>query len=372
MDREQLFQNLSELEKQLRGIKSATDHVNQVIAADRELVAAVNAFTAETKRVLDATRSVYDGEVSNIKKAAIDALDKSAVDFSAKVTGITAELTTNVNMLRQTVDDSIKPMVNETVGVIEHTLKPFVTEEMPNTFNGFIERYKNLFDKAAGDISAASEIFAEQAGGRVEELKQTVLAIQGPQEQIKTLLENIKYATDASNELIRQDVEVSRKAGEDTITAAKKIDDVAKTISSSIAEVKESITANSQAITEYVKNTDARTRSAVLEKVDALQALPALLEALQSLIESSFLSLNTAVSNIATKVDSIARDTKNIKALDTKVKNIAEDVLANKSSLEQIQKENKTIKMLLVLSIVANVLIGLGVLVLLAARFKLF
>lgn len=368
MDREQLFQNLSELEKQLRGIKSATDHVNQVIAADRELVAAVNAFTAETKRVLDATRGVYDGEVSNIKKAAIDALDKSAVDFSAKVTGITAELTINVNILRQTVDDSIKPLVNETVGVIENSLKPFVIHEMPNTFNGFIERYQKLLNKAAGDISAASEIFAEQAGGRVEELKQTVLAIQGPQEQIKSLLENIKNATDASNELIRQDVEVSRKAGEDTITAAKKIDDVAKTISSSIAEVKESIAANAQAITEYVKNTDARTRSAVLEKVDALQTLPALLETLQSLMESSFLSLNTAVSNIATKIDSIARDTKNIKALDTKVKNIAEDVLANKSSLEQINKENKTMKTLLVLSVVANVLIGLGVLVLIVAR----
>jgi len=42
MDREQLFQNLSELEKQLKGIKSATEHVNQVVAADRELVKAVN------------------------------------------------------------------------------------------------------------------------------------------------------------------------------------------------------------------------------------------------------------------------------------------------------------------------------------------
>ena len=60
MDREQLFQNLSELEKQLKGIKSATEHVNQVVAADRELVKAVNDFTKEASKLIESTRGNFE------------------------------------------------------------------------------------------------------------------------------------------------------------------------------------------------------------------------------------------------------------------------------------------------------------------------
>lgn len=213
MDREQLFQNLNELEKQLKGIKSATEHVNQVVAADHELVKAVDDFTKEAVRLIESTRGTFEAEIKVMQKAASETLNKSAADFSAKIQSITSELTMNVGALKNTVEDSIKPMVRETVGVIEHTLKPFVKDEMPKTFGGFMDKYKALFDKAAGDVSAASELFAEQAGAGVEQLRQTVLAIHEPQEQIKSLLEQVRKSTDASIELIRQDVEVSSKAG---------------------------------------------------------------------------------------------------------------------------------------------------------------
>lgn len=96
-----------------------------------------------------------------------------------------------------------------------------------------------------------------------------------------------------------------------------------------------------------------------------------MLESLQSLVDSSFLSLNTAVSGIASKVDAIAKDTRSLKSLYNKVNNISEDVLANKTFLEQIQKENKTMKVLLILCVIANVCIGIGVIILLVAKIRL-
>ena len=60
MEREQLFQNLSELETQLRGIKSATEQVNQVITADRALVNAINAFTIEARNAIDNAVDIHN------------------------------------------------------------------------------------------------------------------------------------------------------------------------------------------------------------------------------------------------------------------------------------------------------------------------
>ena len=90
MDREQLFQNLNELEKQLKGIKSATEHVNQVVAADHELVMAVDDFTKEAVRLIESTRGTFEAEIKVMQKAASETLNKSAADFSAKILNLGA------------------------------------------------------------------------------------------------------------------------------------------------------------------------------------------------------------------------------------------------------------------------------------------
>ena len=87
MDREQLFQNLSELEKQLKGIKSATEHVNQVVAADRELVKAVNDFTKEASKLIESTRGNFEVEVKAVQKAAAGGL-VNLDDYDANGDGI--------------------------------------------------------------------------------------------------------------------------------------------------------------------------------------------------------------------------------------------------------------------------------------------
>ena len=371
MDREQLFQNLSELEKQLKGIKSATEHVNQVVAADRELVRAVNDFSKEASKLIESTRSNFEVEVKAVQKAAVDTLNKSAVDFAAKVQAITSELTTNVSALKNTVDDSIKPMVGETVDVIEHKLKPLVKDEMPKTFSTFMDQYKTLFAKAATEVSSASKLFAEQAGTGVEQLKQVVLAIQGPQEKILSLLDDVKKATEASNEMIHQDVEVSKKAGEDTINATKKIDEISKTISSSIADIQTAIVTNAQNITEYTKDSDVKTRKEISELLTPLQQVPEQLSSLQSIVDSSFLSVNTTLSTIVSKVDTIAKNTKQISTLDTKLSNLRTDVDAQKSVIGQIQTDSKAIKVMLVISLIINACVALGVVLLVASKLKL-
>lgn len=368
MDREQLFQNLNELEKQLKGIKSATEHVNQVVAADHELVKAVDDFTKEAVRLIESTRGTFEAEIKVMQKAASETLNKSAADFSAKIQSITSELTMNVGALKNTVEDSIKPMVGETVGVIEHTLKPFVKDEMPKTFGGFMDKYKALFDKAAGDVSASSELFAEQAGAGVEQLRQTVLAIHEPQEQIKSLLEQVRKSTDASIELIRQDVEVSSKAGEDTICAAKKIDEVSKTISSSIADVQKSIGVTAQTITEYMKDSDDKIREELSDFHARLHQVPEQLASLQSIMESSFLSVNTTLSTLLAKVDTIAKNTKQIASIDSRLLNISKEVDEQRNVIEGMRRENESFKTLLTISLIVNFCAALGVLFIITTK----
>ena len=182
---------------------------------------------------------------------------------------------------------------------------------------------------------------------------------------------DVKKATEASNEMIHQDVEVSKKAGEDTINATKKIDEISKTISSSIADIQTAIVTNAQNITEYTKDSDVKTRKEISELLTPLQQVPEQLSSLQSIVDSSFLSVNTTLSTIVSKVDTIAKNTKQISTLDTKLSNLRTDVDAQKSVIGQIQTDSKAIKVMLVISLIINACVALGVVLLVASKFKL-
>lgn len=332
MEREQLFQNLSELQKQLQGIRSATEHVNQVVAADRQLVAAVEAYTAEAKKMLDSARNVYDGDVEQVKRAAVAALDKSANDFSAKVTGITAELTSNVSMLRQTVDESIRPMVDETVGVIENTLKPFVKDEMPRTFKEFLDKYEKAFAKSAASISKASKDFSSSVETGAGLLGNTA-------GELQQKADGLMSAANAVNKAVG-DIDGRLDSLSGSINVAKK-------------DIKDTVSDNAKAITEYIASSDTMTRSALAGLTDKLAALASQLE------------------TVADKVKEMDAIGSKVKSIDTRVINLGGAISGMKEANEKTRADIQSLRGMVMASLFLGIITASGILILLLTKFIL-
>ena len=86
MDREQLFRNLNELEVQLRGIKSATEQVNAVVKADRELAVTINAYAKNVNDQVSLLKGLFEGSLDETKKDYKDALAETKSSFDETLT----------------------------------------------------------------------------------------------------------------------------------------------------------------------------------------------------------------------------------------------------------------------------------------------
>lgn len=146
MDREQLFQNLCELEKQLKGIKSATEQVNAIIATDREMISAVSAFSDNVEKTLNSIKDVYNGDILKVREATISSLKKSSDDFTDKMSAITYEINRMTDNFRSVVENNFKPLIiNDFGGMLDGKLKPYINNELPQSLKLLTEDYsKNL------------------------------------------------------------------------------------------------------------------------------------------------------------------------------------------------------------------------------------
>ena len=70
MDREQLYKNLTELEKQLQKVKSANEQVERIIASDRQLADGINEYIVKADDLLRTVKSAYDLAVSRVNEQA--------------------------------------------------------------------------------------------------------------------------------------------------------------------------------------------------------------------------------------------------------------------------------------------------------------
>ena len=185
MDREQLFQNLNELEKQLTGIKSATEQVNAVTAANRAVIDSVKEYTAQTQKMLDSIRDVYDGDVKVIKEAAEKALKQSSDNFEMKVNSIAKDLVTGTANLNSMVEDKLTPLVkNDLVGIIDKVMKPFVLDEMPSSFKNLISDYYSFLEDEKNNITAVVNNFLVSSEAALKELRTSTQVITDSQSKI--------------------------------------------------------------------------------------------------------------------------------------------------------------------------------------------
>lgn len=321
MDREQLFQNLSELEKQLKGIKSATEQVNSVVAANRETIAAVSAYTAQAQQFLNSVKNVYDGEAAQIKKAAVEALNKSAKDFEGKINIIATDLVKNTEGLQKMVENTLKPLVqNDLVGLIDSNLKPFVNEQMPLAFNSLIDEYNSHFGSTLDRLKDATDNFSTEASKAISSIGNVKTIVEGSQKTILDSVSSMKKTVDAMKAQIDKDVEVSKKAGEDTVKAAEKIDKVSDSFSKATKEIKDHFDAGVQFLSTDIQN-----------KAD---------------------SLNSILIAISGDIDGLKKSVKSVKEVSRDINEVSQKVDKVDAEVAALKKDNSLLKTVVIIAVV--------------------
>lgn len=85
-------------------------------------------------------------------------------------------------------------------------------------------------------------------------------------------------------------------------------------------------------------------------------------------MESSFLSVNTTLSTLLAKVDTIAKNTKQIASIDSRLLNISKEVDEQRNVIEGMRRENESFKTLLTISLIVNFCAALGVLFIITTK----
>ena len=184
MDREVLYRNLSELEVQLRGVKSATEQVNAVLAADKELaqsfkqcaqslVEQINAlhawyqkslsdvqaeageairaaertiqdFDATCRATLNETSATITAEnkeqLKKIQNALSEAITKMQSDFQTLTDKVSNEMSASLSSLSDLATNTLPALVTNLSDTINNDLKPLVKVEMAKTLSDEIGR----------------------------------------------------------------------------------------------------------------------------------------------------------------------------------------------------------------------------------------
>ncbi len=331
MDREQLFQNLNELEKQLRGIKSATEQVNSVVAANRAVIETLRGYTAQTQKVLDSVRSVYDGDVKEIKAVAEKALTQSSQDFAKKVDAVATDLVDSAAMLQAMVQNELTPLVkNDLVGIIDSKMRPFVLKEMPQSFYKLMEDSESVLQDEKKELLDLIRSVQENSDKAAKELKKAAKdAVDSQAKSAATVAgfkEMVEDMTKAQAEL------------------RKKIDGVANSIKDMGDKAKVSFQKVESAIASTI---------ATLDNVQTL--LSSATDSIDSALEEIKSSFNTSLTSISKDVNAIWLSVKSMKQLEESVANMGDEIAELKEKANRNRTMNIFIIVLLVFGLILQV-----------------
>ena len=160
MNTEQLLKNLSELEKQLQGIKSATEQVKTIAGADKKLVDAINAYTANANQLLQSVQSTAKDDVKEVKDAAIREIKATTKDFQKTTSGIATELTTSVDGIKSAaleemtgIADGFRKKVDGVLQTIGETSTRFAeeTKTVSDGLSSTVDRLKTFVDESLAE-----------------------------------------------------------------------------------------------------------------------------------------------------------------------------------------------------------------------------
>lgn len=237
MDREQLYRNLSELESQLRGVKSSTEQVKAVLQADGRLVEAVNGYSQKLSTFLDEARASYGDDVKGLKTLAVDSLEKSVSDFNARTEPVIGALKADATALGSLVDGTLRPLVEgDMANLVNGDLRTLVHQDMPSMFSRSIEEHRTRIDSSLAVLKEASEDFAASAQGMLadcrrclEENRAVIGQLEGKVTSLQASADEVKGQSTALTDLVKA-------ANDEAIRSFSKIGDDIRSVTNGLRD----------------------------------------------------------------------------------------------------------------------------------------
>lgn len=288
MDREVLYRNLSDLETQLKGIKSATEQVNAVVAADKELAKSFSACVQSMAEQINALQAWYQRSLNEVQseaaaaihsanqtlqdfdRACTDTLGETATTIKAehkeqleKVQNILSEVTNKMKTDMQDMTDKLSKEMSESLSslsdlatntlpvlatrlneTITNDLEPLVKVEMVKTLSDALTEYKDTFIKCENSLKEITNDMSSKMNRIVVDVENACATLSSLPTKIKEQIDNFKATFEVSllnqqqllsnmNANIEQiksdiskDLQVSEQAAQDTVAAMKKLDKV--------------------------------------------------------------------------------------------------------------------------------------------------
>lgn len=301
MDREVLYRNLSELETQLKGIKSATEQVNAVVAADKELAKSFREYALSMVEQINALQAWYQRSLTEIQTeagSAIQSANQILKDFDEACKATLNETSTTIkadhkeqlekvqNVLSETMNKmktdiqemtgklskgmsdsltSLSNLANDTLPAlvarfndsITNDLEPLVKVEMVKTLSDALVEYKDTFTKCENSLKETTNDMSSKMSRIVVDVENACATLTGLPANIKAEIDNFKATFEVSllnqqqllanmNANIEQiksdiskDLKVSEQAAQDTVAAMKKLDRVADEFNKAIGIMKQ-------------------------------------------------------------------------------------------------------------------------------------
>lgn len=299
MDREVLYRNLSELEVQLKGIKSATEQVNAVLAADKALAQSFQQCTQSVIEQINALQDWYQTRLSDIQSEASSAISsatstlqnfdatcratlndtsttikaentqqlekiqvaisnaitKMQTDFQTLTDKVKNEMSGSLSSLSDLATNTLPTLVTNLKNTINDDLEPLVKVEMAKTLSDALDQYKETFTRCENSLTQLTTDLTTKMSRIVVDVESACGTLATLPANIKEQIDNFKATFEVSllnqqqllvsiNSNIEQiktdiskDLKVSEQAAKDTVAAMQKLDKVAEQFNKAIVDM---------------------------------------------------------------------------------------------------------------------------------------
>jgi len=164
MDRETLNKNLSELEQQLKDVKSANERVDSVIAEDKQLVKSINDYVVKADAVLKELSTAYDkaikksGEAVNteVVKTSSTLLEEHKKALADDLAEMKKHLESNKKVLDKKAAE-LTEIVDNKLLPLKDSLSRIVENDLPN----MLGRCERTIEEARGMLYSAASTLQE-------------------------------------------------------------------------------------------------------------------------------------------------------------------------------------------------------------------
>ena len=299
MDRELLYRNLSELEVQLKGIKSATEQVNAVLAADKALAQSFQQCTQSVIEQINVLQAWYQTRLSDIQSEASSAISsatstlqnfdatcratlndtsttikaenkeqlekiqgalsnaitKMQTDFQTLTDKVKNEMSGSLSSLSDLATNTLPTLVTNLKNTINDDLEPLVKVEMAKTLSDALVQYKETFTRCENSLTQLTTDLTTKMSRIVVDVESACGTLATLPANIKEQIDNFKATFEVSllnqqqllvsiNSNIEQiktdiskDLKVSEQAAKDTVAAMQKLDKVAEQFNKAIVDM---------------------------------------------------------------------------------------------------------------------------------------